>query len=86
MLILTRRLGETIRIGDDIEVTVLSVKGASVRIGITAPASVAVHREEIYTRILAERGGVPTKPGAAVSETGPAPRPDVRGRAAGRRR
>lgn len=53
MLILTRRVGETIRINDDISVTVLSVSGQQVRLGVTAPASVEVHREEIYQRIQA---------------------------------
>jgi len=51
MLILTRRVGETIRIGDDIEVVVLGVKGNQVRIGVKAPTDVDVHREEIYQRI-----------------------------------
>lgn len=51
MLILTRRIGETIRIDDDIEVTVLAVKGNQVRIGITAPDTVDVHRQEVYERI-----------------------------------
>jgi carbon storage regulator len=54
MLILTRRVGETIRINDDISVTVLAVTGQQVRIGITAPAAVEVHREEIYQRIQAD--------------------------------
>lgn len=51
MLILTRRAGETIRINDDIEVTVLGIKGSQVRIGVAAPAEVDVHREEVYQRI-----------------------------------
>lgn len=53
MLILTRRVGETIRINDDISVTVLGVKGSQVRLGIEAPEGVAVHREEIFERIQA---------------------------------
>jgi carbon storage regulator len=56
MLILTRRVGETIVIGDDITVTVLGVKGNQVRLGVGAPRDVSVHREEIYHRI-AEEGG-----------------------------
>ncbi len=56
MLILTRRLGKTITIGDDVKVTVLSVKGKQVQIGIDAPKDVAVHREEIYERIKNEAG------------------------------
>ena len=54
MLILTRRVGETIRIGDHVSVTVLGVKGNQVRVGVAAPKNVAVHREEIYERIKAE--------------------------------
>lgn len=54
MLILTRKIGETLMIGDDVTVTVLGVKGNQVRLGVHAPADVEVHREEIYDRIKAE--------------------------------
>ena len=54
MLILTRRVGETVMIGNDVTVTVLGVKGNQVRIGVNAPKDVAVHREEIYERIKRE--------------------------------
>lgn len=59
MLILTRRIGETLMIGDDVSITVLGVKGNQVRIGIDAPKDVPVHREEIYERI---KGGQSQKP------------------------
>ena len=57
MLILTRRVGETLMIGDEVTVTVLGVKGNQVRLGVNAPKEVAVHREEIYNRIQEERAG-----------------------------
>lgn len=55
MLILTRRLGETIRIGEDVSVSVMGVRGNEVRIGIAAPMSIPVHREEVYERIANHR-------------------------------
>ncbi len=57
MLILTRRIGETIMIGDNVAMTVLGINGKQVRIGIDAPADVTVHREEIYLRIQQEKAG-----------------------------
>ena len=64
MLILTRRVGETVMVGDDVTVTVLGVKGNQVRIGVNAPKHVSVHREEIYQRIKREQ------------ETGESPGPE----------
>ncbi|MDE0786824.1 MAG: carbon storage regulator CsrA [Porticoccaceae bacterium] len=58
MLILTRRVGETLVIGDDVTVTVLGVRGNQVRLGVNAPKDVAVHREEIYQRIQNEKDAV----------------------------
>ncbi len=55
MLILTRRVGESLMIGDEVNVTVLGIRGNQVRIGVNAPKDVAVHREEIYDRIQAEK-------------------------------
>ena len=55
MLILTRRVGESLIISDDMKVTVLGIKGNQIRIGVSAPRQVTVHREEIYNRILRER-------------------------------
>mgnify|MGYP001183651215 CR=1 FL=1 len=60
MLILTRRVGETVMIGNDVTVTVLGVKGNQVRIGVNAPRDVAVHREEIFERIKREEQGEET--------------------------
>lgn len=56
MLILTRRIGESLQIGDNIKVTVLSVRGNQIQLGIDAPPEVAVHREEIYERLKREQG------------------------------
>jgi carbon storage regulator len=55
MLILTRWVGETVRVGDDVTVTIVGVKGTQVRLGVSAPKDVTVHREEVYERIQREQ-------------------------------
>lgn len=60
MLVLSRRLGETLIIGDDVKITVLGISGNQVRLGIAAPKEVSVHREEVYRRIQDEIQGQPT--------------------------
>ena len=69
MLILTRRVGETIVIGDDVIITVLGIKGNQVRIGINAPKDVSVHREEIYQRIQQEKNTTPATAAVAAPKT-----------------
>ena len=69
MLVLTRKLGENIRIGDNVKITVLEVRSGQVKLGIEAPAEVKVHREEIYARIQEENR-------RAASGTQPEPPPD----------
>ena len=71
MLILTRRVGETLMIGDEVSVTILGVKGNQVRVGIQAPKSVAVHREEIYKRIQREREGQSERPPPGSKQDSP---------------
>ncbi len=71
MLILTRRVSETVVIGDDVTVTVLGVKGNQVRLGINAPRDVAVHREEIYDRIRREQTEKESEPEQRVADANP---------------
>lgn len=72
MLILTRRVGETVMIGDDVTVTILGVKGNQVRVGVNAPRDVAVHREEIFERIKREEqgGGISSARPSIALDTG----------------
>ena len=70
MLILTRRVGETVMIGDEVTVTVLGVKGNQVRIGVNAPKTVSVHREEIFQRIREEGGSESPQEPEAIAANG----------------
>ena len=70
MLILTRRVGETLKIGEDIEVTVLGLRGGQVRMGINAPRNVAVHREEILSRDVQDDETERNIPGSETSDGG----------------
>lgn len=76
MLLLTRRVGETIMIGNEVTVTVIGIKGNQVRVGINAPKSVAVHREEIYERIKLEQQGGPSRDVAPSHRRRPKHPPD----------
>ena len=72
MLVLTRRIGESLMIGSRVTVTVVAVKGSQIRIGVNAPKSIPVHREELYERIRREqrRLGEPrTRPRSALEQT-----------------
>ena len=71
MLILTRRVGETVVIGDEVQVTVLGVKGNQVRLGVNAPRDVSVHRQEIYERIQKEQGAASGESAAAPGDDAP---------------
>ena len=70
MLILTRRVGETVMIGDEVTITVLGVKGNQVRVGINAPKTTPVHREEIYERIKREQQGAAVDQPATAAAQG----------------
>jgi carbon storage regulator len=76
MLLLTRKLGENIRIGDDVKITIVEVKGNHVKLGIDAPPSVKVHREEIYERIQQEnRRAQALRDATGIPAPGPVERP-----------
>lgn len=83
MLILTRRVGEAVMIGNDVTITVLGVKGNQVRIGIHAPKDVAVHREEIFERIKRETGAAPCECGPGGHASGSAGHGSIGGVAPG---
>ncbi|MBW3598999.1 MAG: carbon storage regulator CsrA [Planctomycetes bacterium] len=70
MLVLSRKPGEGIHIGDDVEVRVLGVRGHEVRLGFSAPSSVSIHRQEIYARLDRETGGEPKTPHPGASRAG----------------
>ena len=65
MLVLTRKLNQSIKIGDDVEITVIEVRGDQVRLGVTAPRDVAVHRKEVYLQIQQENRAASSAPDAA---------------------
>jgi carbon storage regulator len=75
MLVLTRKCGETIRIGDNVTVTVLRVNAGSVRLGIAAPSDVAIHREEVYDKIHGDETAPEDNLGNTIQPPPPAPEP-----------
>ena len=67
MLILTRRVGETLMIGDDVTITILGVRGGQIRVGVNAPKNTAVHREEVYEKMRKENAAVASQVSASGS-------------------